>query len=149
MEVLQLVILGSYLLVVAELVFLPVPSEASLRSGGSAETSRSRLRLAVHGASIAVSCGAFAVPAVWLIAPGSVYLLGPLFPPGFGWAAVPSPFVLVGLVVCGVHMDRRVRVEERYLERTFGDAYAQYTAHVRRYVGQHRSLSGFASGRSC
>lgn len=197
MEALRSVVLLSYLVVVAELVFLPVPSEASLRNRWSTGTPGSRLSIALHGIRIAASCAGFLVPAVWLAAPGAAHLLVPLFVPGSLWAAtpitlgvcfglsgvvsvrtakrrgelatggpfrwsrnpmlaglylhwmglfvaVPSPFVLVGFAVCAVHMDRRVRVEEEYLTRIFGDGYQRYAATVYRYIGRRRGDRGFA-----
>lgn len=50
------------------------------------------------------------------------------------WLSTPSLAMLAGLLVYVVYMDFKVRMEEDYLENTFGDEYRAYVRRTRRYL---------------
>lgn len=49
------------------------------------------------------------------------------------WVAAPSITMLCGILIYIVHMDFKVRMEEDYLENTFGESYRAYRKRTGRY----------------
>jgi protein-S-isoprenylcysteine O-methyltransferase Ste14 len=50
------------------------------------------------------------------------------------WLLVPSAWLLPGLLVYVLHMHSRVRLEEQFLQRRFGEDYRSYRYSVPRYL---------------
>lgn len=56
--------------------------------------------------------------------------------------ALPSVVMLFGLVVFLWNSSRRIKMEENYLQRTFGEEYLQYKKRVRKYWPKYHRIRG-------